>query len=191
MKVYVKQDKISFFGRRFIVYENQLALYSIKRRWLVIKPKYNITDYQTGEKIGTLENKLGSFKANALINLPNATFKFDQPEGLNSMFYKAFNLGEENLNFVFRGNKGYSGSIFLNKQQIGQWQKNKLVIFDGDTYELDLDYDTDILFMGCSMVLIDTYRISITVGGDIGFEIGNIGKGLGRRKKRWKPKKGN
>lgn len=190
MKVFVKQDKITIFGRRYVVFKGKKKILVIRRLWLTPIPKYKITEYDSGKVIGRMQNKFLSFRGNANIFLPNGSFKFDQ-EGFNSMKYECKPLADPNVTYQLRGNKGFSGSIYKDKKQIGQWDKNQFVIFDGDAYELDLDFDADIPLIASMMVLVDTYRISVTIGGDIGWEVGNIGKGLNSRKNNWKPKEKN
>lgn len=190
MKVYVKQDKITFFGRRYVVFNGKKKILVIRRLWLTPIPKYKITEYATGKELGKMQNKFLSFRGNANITLPNGTFKFDQ-ESINSMKYECNSLADPSTHYQLQGNKGFSGSIYKDKNQIGQWNKNQFVIFDGDAYELDLDFDADIPLIASMMVLVDTYRISVTIGGDIGWEVGNIGKGLKSRKTNWKPKEKN
>lgn len=176
MKVYVKQDKITFFGRRYVVFMGRKKVLVIRRLWMTPIPKFKITEYATGKELGTMENKFLSFRGNANISLPNGTFKFDQ-KSINSMRYECRSLVDSPTQYLLQGNKGFSGSIYKDNHQIGQWNKNQFVIFNGDAYELDLDFDADIPLIASMMVLIDTYRISIKIGGDIGWEVGNIGKG--------------
>ena len=187
MKIFVKQDKITLFGRRYVVYQNKKKLYTIRRLWLTPIPKYAITEYHSGKRIGRMQNKFLSFRGNAVISIPSGQFKFDQ-EAIYSMKYSCKRIGGMTEEYKLKGNKGFTGSIYKDKEQIGQWDKNRFVIFDGDAYEIDLDFDSDKLLMATMMVLIDTYRISVTVGGDIGWEVGNIGKDLKRRKSNWTPK---
>ncbi len=190
MKIFVKQDKITIFGRRFVVYQNKKKLYSIRRLWLTPIPKYVIKEYSSGKIIGRMQNKFLSFRGNAVISIPSGQFKFDQ-EAISSMKYSCKRIDGEAEEYNLKGNKGFTGSIYKDKEQIGQWDKNRFVIFDGDAYEVDLDFNADKLLMASMMVLIDTYRISVTVGGDIGWEVGNIGKGLQKRKSNWIPKENN
>jgi uncharacterized protein YxjI len=190
MKVFVKQDKITIFGRRYVVYQDKKKLFTIQRLWLTPIPKYVITEYSSGERIGRIQNKFLTLRGNAVISIPNGNFKFEQ-ESINSMKYTCKVIGKETDNYDLKGHKGFTGSIYKNKEQIGQWNKNQFVIFDGDAYEIDLDFDSDILLIASMMVLVDTYRISVTVGGDIGWEIGNIGKELQKENTNWSPKENN
>jgi len=187
MKIFVKQDKITIFGRRYVIYQNNNKLYTIRRLWLTPLPKYVINEYSSGRKIGKIQNNFFSFRGNAMISIPSGQFKFEQ-ETFNSMKYTCKRISEKNEEYELIGNKGFTGSIYKYKEQIGQWDKNKFIIFDGDAYEIDLDFDVDKLLIASIIVLIDTYRISVTVGGDIGWEIGNIGKGLQKGESNWTPK---
>ncbi len=76
---------------------------------------------------------------------------------------------------------------FKNDNQIGRWTKDRFVIFDKDTYTLDLDYDADIALAAAMVVLVDTYSMSVTIGGDMGWDI-SIGKKQSRKKSSWVPK---
>ncbi len=178
MKILVKQNKITIFGRQYNVYQNKKKLFTIRRLWPTLIPKYVITENPSGKRIGGIQNKFLSLTANAMISLPSGEYKFNQ-EGMNSMNYTCSNSTKEGSDiFNLSGNKGFSGSIYKNKEQIGKWNKNQFVFLDGDSYEIDLDVDSDILLIASMMILVDTYRISVIIGGDMGWEIGNIGKGL-------------
>jgi hypothetical protein len=187
MKIFVKQDKITIFGRRYVIYEGRRKIYSIRRLWLTPIPKYVIKDSKADQKIGSIRNRFLAFKGDAVISIPNGSFKFDQ-DGFGSMKYSCKSISNPNEIFELRGHKGHDGSIFKNKEKVGEWCKNKFVIFDGDAYELDLNSDIDSLLMSVLIVLIDTYKISVTVGGDIGWDVGNIGKNLKKKKSGWQPK---
>lgn len=187
MKVFVKQDKITIFGRRYVIYQNEKKRFTIRRLWLTPIPKYVITEHLSGIKIGMIRNKFLSLRANAVISIPSGDFKFEQ-ESIKSMKYTCIATTKETEKYNLKGHKGFTGSIYRNNEQIGQWNKNRFVMFDGDAYEVDLDFDADIVLIASMMVLVDTYRISLTVGGDIGWEIGNIGKALQKRNTNWSPK---
>lgn len=188
MKILIKQDRISLFGRFYTVYKDNKKLYSIWRVWLNPIPKYIITEYPTENKIGSIRGKFFSLRANATISIPSGDYQFEQKK-LTVMQYFCKSINEGSDLYKLAGTKGLGGSIYKNEKQIGKWDKNRFVILDGDVYEVDLNDDVDILLIFSMMVLVDTYRLSITVGGDlIGWEVGNISKGLQHTRDKWSPK---
>ena len=186
-KVFVRQDKISLFGKSYLVSQNKKKLYVIQRQWLTIPPKFTIAQYISGKKIGEVNCKFFSFRANAEISISGERYKFEQ-ESVSSMKYDCRKTTDPFNEYRLIGNQGFGGSIFLDKKQIGQWSKNQFVVFDGDVYELDLDFDANIPLIASMIVLMDNYRISVKIGGDLGWEVGSLGKGLKPKKTDWKPK---
>ena len=187
MKVYVKQRKITLFGNKYIVYKDDRELYVVRRILLSIKRKYEISQYYTGQTIGTIENGLLSFKANATVSIPSGKYKVVQ-KSFNSLKFKCRNQDSSHSEIEMKGSKGYSGNIYENSKQIGRWNKNKFIVFHGDAFEMVLDYDVDLELMIALMVIVDMFRIQIKIGGEIGWDTGNIARGLERGNTVWRPK---
>lgn len=190
MKIVIKQNKIKIFGSRYTAFQGEKKLFVIQRLFLSLFPIYKIVDYLTGERIGIIQNKLFALRGSAIISIPTGAFNFEQ-ESVRSMKYRCEEINGFASSYELNGNSGFTGSITKNNVQIGEWVKNKLVFFEGDTYELELDFDADILLIACTIVLMDKFRISIKIGGDIGWELGNIGKDLQTRNSNWLPKEKN
>lgn len=186
MEIVIKQNMFSFFGRKYIVSEKRKKLFSIRRMWLMPLPKYKIKDLRTKKVIGTIQNKFLYFRAHARIVLPSGKFAFEQ-ESMGNKKYSCKQLEGALDQYKINGHEGFECSIFKNENQIGRWSKNQLVLFDKDTYEIELDYDADIALIAAMVVLVDTYSMSVTIGGDFGWNI-SLGKKQSKRKSGWMPK---
>jgi uncharacterized protein YxjI len=186
MEIFIKQNMFSFFGRKYIVYANGEKRYSIRRLWLTPLPKYKIKDSRTNTVIGTIQNKFLYFRAHAKIILNSGNYAFEQ-KSLGSKKYSCKQLEGAMDQYEIKGHEGFECSIFKNENQIGNWTKNQLVIFDKDIYEIHLDYDAQIPLIAAMVVLVDTYSMSVTIGGDIGWNI-SLGKKQSKKKSGWKPK---
>lgn len=185
MNVLVKQKRCTLLGRKYIISIDDEKKYIIERVPFSIKPEYEIKDYKTWKLIGTIKNRI-KLKADAIINIGNAQLEFKQ-EKLNTMTYNCIDkvTGDE---FLIQGNYGNSVSALKNNKQIAYWIKKKFVILDGNRYKMTMDYDANPLLLSSFVILVDNYRISVIIGGDIGWELGNMGKGLTTFNENWKPK---
>ena len=186
MNVLVKQKRWTLLGRKYIISIQDEKKYIIERVPFSIKPEYEIKDYETWKLIGTIKNKI-KLKADAIIKIGDSEFEFKQ-EKLNTMTYNCIDkiAGDE---FLIQGNSGDNISTFKNNKQIAFWIKKRFVILDGNRYDMTMDYDANPILLGSFAILVDNYRMSVTIGGDIGWELGNMGKGLTEFNKNWKPKK--
>lgn len=187
MRVIVKQRKISFFGESYIVYCQEQKILRIKKNWLSLMPQYSIFDYVSKQLVGNVKNQKISLSANALITLDNVNYVFKQI-AFNQMKYSCYKQGDENNQYSIIAHEGFESSIYYNENQIGKWVKNEFVILEGDIYNIDIDYDANVILIAAMTVLVDRFRFGVRIGGDIGWELGNMGKGLKRYKSNWKPK---
>jgi len=186
MNVQVKQKKWTLLGRKYIVSVENEKKYIIERVPFVIKPEYEIKDYETWNVIGTIKNKI-KFRADAIIRIRNEEYQFVQ-EKFNRMTYQCLDK-QNNCEYMIQGNHGSWVSTFKNNLQIGYWKKKSFVILSGNRYDVVMNFDEDPILLSAFAVLVDNYRISVTVGGDIGWELGNMGKGLTEFNTNWKPEK--
>lgn len=188
MQILIKQDKIPFFGRRYVVIKERRKLYEIRKAWPNPIPAYKISEFQSGKVIGNMQNKFLSLRAHAALLLPSGEYTFEQAS-IGAMSFECVRTSPApQSTYKLQGAKGLTGAIYQDGEQVGQWDKNRFVVLDGDNYVVDLDFDADIPLMALMMVLVDNYRISVSIGGDIGWEVGNMGKGLQESKSDWKPK---
>lgn len=186
MNVLVKQKMWTLLGRKYIVSVEGEKKYIIERVPFVIKPEYEIKDYETCKVIGTIINKI-KIRADATIIIDNKEYELVQ-EKLNKMTYHCIDK-KQNVNYTIQGNHGVYVSTYKNDEQIGYWKKKSFVILSGNRYDMEINFDEDPILISAFAVLVDNYRISVTIGGDIGWELGNMGKGLTEFDSNWKPKK--
>ncbi len=187
MQLKVKQSKISFFGRRYTITKDGRNLFIIRRLILTAIPKYVIENYNTGKKIGTFKNKFLSFKASAVIRIDKNQYSFVQKSFTSSEFQCQQHQNGDDL-FQIKSHEGFQYSIWENNQQIGLCKKNNWQILDGDVYDIDLNFDADVALLAAMIVLVDNYRFSIKIGGDISLDVGNFGKNLLKPDTTWLPK---
>lgn len=185
MKIILEQDFGSIFGSRYNVYIRNRKRFRIKKT--LFTSDFRIIDLVSEEVVGEIVNESFSMKIAAKITLPNGVFQMNQPE-FNAMQYLCKKHDSDDVYKLF-GFEGYGGGIYFNKTQIGQWNKNNLVFFDGDVFQIEVDYDVNVLLMVSMMVLIDQFRTSVKVGGTFGFDLGNFGEDLRKPQKHWKPKR--
>ena len=186
MNVLVKQKKWTLLGRKYIVSVEGAKKYIIERVPFVIKPEYEIKDYDTWKVIGKIKNRI-KLKADAIISIGNKEYELVQ-EKLNKMTYHCISK-QPKVKYTIKGNHGAYVSTYKNNEQIGYWKKKSFVILSGNRYDMEINYDEDPILISAFAVLVDNYRMSITIGGDIGWELGNIGKGLTEFNPNWKPKR--
>ena len=186
MNVLVKQKRWTLFGKKYIVSVGNEKKYIVERVAFSIKPVYELKDFETWKLLGTIKNKI-RFKADAIIKIGENEFEFKQ-EKVNAMTYNCIDnsTGDQ---YLIQGNSVDNVSAFKNGEQIACWRKRRFVILDGNSYDLVQNFDECPILLSSFAILVDNYRISITVGGDIGWELGNMGKGLTRFNDNWKPKK--
>lgn len=187
MQIRIKQNKLSIFSNTYRVFRDGEVLFKLTRINFIPIGFFSIKDGKTKEKIGQIRNKVLSLRGNAKISIPNGNYHFTQ-KSIESNFYKCENLSDKNDLIFIERYKGFNGAIFKNELQIGFWKKNQFVVLDGDNYELKLSADVDLALISAMMVLVDYYRFSLIIGGDIGFEIGNSGNEVPKQIKYWKPK---
>lgn len=65
---------------------------------------------------------------------------------------------------------------------------NDFVGLGGHKFQIALNYDENPILISAFIVLVNTFRISITIGGDIGWDVGNMGDGLTYYDPNWKAK---
>jgi hypothetical protein len=183
LRINIEQEGISH--RRYVVSVGYKETYIIRKELLI--SRYKLLKFESREKVGEIKNEFLADNRNADIILPSGTYKFEQKSDYK-MYFNCKSTSKPFKEYEFIGNKGFTGSIYLNKKQIGEWDKNQYMKFENDTYDLDVDFDVDVLLLASVMVLIDIYRISIRFGGYFGWEVGNIGLELGNMNPDWKPK---
>ena len=83
MNVLVKQKKWTLLGRKYIVSVEGAKKYIIERVPFVIKPEYEIRDYDTLKVIGKIKNRI-KLKADAIISIGNKEYELIQ-EKLNKL----------------------------------------------------------------------------------------------------------
>lgn len=188
MIVNVNQKRWTLFGKKYIVSVNKEKKYKIEREAFSLSSVYKVKDYETSKEIGEFHNKLRSIKANAEIIIGNKRYSFIQ-DSVRSMKYICEEEKKLSGKYVIQANRGYSTSIFKGQIQVGQWIKRSFVILEGNKYQIEMNFDEDPILFSIFAVMVDNYRISITIGGDIGWELGNIGKGLTNKNENWEPKK--
>lgn len=184
MNVLVKQKIWTLRGRKYIVSVADKKKYIIEDVPFSLT-EYEIKDYKTWKVIGSIKNKI-KFKADAIITIRNKEYRFTQ-EKFNKMTYQCSDKQTKHQ-YTIQGNHGVWISIFKNNEQIGFWKKKSFVILSGNKYDLLMNFDEDPILLSSFAVLVDNYRISIKVGGDVGWELGNMGKGLTEFNANWTPK---
>ncbi len=110
MKIRIKQNMFSFFGRKYVVYQEKKKLFSIRRLWLTPIPKYKIKDLRSNTVIGKIQNKFLSFRANAKITLPSGIYAFDQ-ESMGNKKYACKQLDGAMDQYVIKGHEGFECSV--------------------------------------------------------------------------------
>ena len=188
MIVNVNQRMWTLFGRKYIVSIDGEKKYEIERRAFSAKGVYEIKDYDTLKEVGIFRNKLMSLKADTEIIIGEKEFHFKQ-ESVKSMKYFCENINAPEEKYLIQAHHGHTTSIFKNQNQVAWWDKKRFVILEGNKYKIEMNFDEDPILFSAFAVLVDNYRISITIGGDIGWEMGNMGKGLTNRNENWKRKK--
>ena len=186
MNVLVKQKKWTLLGRKYIVSVKEEKKYIVERISFSIKPEFEIKDFETWKLIGTIKNKI-RFKADAIIKIGEREFEFKQ-EKLNTMTYNCIDKTNDDK-YLIQGNSGNNVSAFKNGEQVGYWKKKSFVILEGNRYDLVQNFDDDPILLSSFAILVDNYKMSIRIGGGIGWELGNMGKGLTLFNENWVPKK--
>lgn len=135
MRIIIEECAVSLLGREYWVTIDKQIIYRIRRLMLSATPKFVIIDDCTDKKIGAIQNKLLSLKANAIISIPSGKYKFDQ-KAINSMTYTCQQLSGGDDKYVIQGHKAFCGSIFRNEKQIGFWKKNRYSFVNSDFYDV-------------------------------------------------------
>lgn len=185
MKVTVKQKMWTLGGSKYDVLIQGEKKFLVASDPLSIKSNYEIKDYNSWERLGSIKNE-SVMLANAFISIAEKEYRFSQ-ENIKEMTYECLNLVTSDT-YLVQGNKGSCVTVYKNHEQIAYWRKKSFIVLKGHRFNIEMNYDEDPLLVSLFAILVNRYSISVSVGGDIGWFMGNTAKGLTDFNEKWRAK---
>ena len=172
MEIDIHQKEIAL-GNKYEIFLNGLPAYAASTELLQLYTVINLMDYVGQVQKLKIHRRPALFASKYDINLPDGSVL----EFRTKSFWKNhFQCAAGPDRFDIYGHRGRKFSIFKNERQVAWWTKEAISWFEGDTYRIIADNDSDYELYIAFCLIIDHYAGRKNGNNMITIDLGSIGQ---------------